>query len=807
MTTVIEQSEFLEVKNRVYSKLAAALTIGGLSLTVTLADAGLFPDLYPYHLTLEDEIVKVTNRVSNTLTIVRAQQDTSAAAHADKTYVALNVTAKAVSDLNAAVNTIEQALESGINNVIINGTADYLIDMEAGTVNSGGADIRLSNEAKIDNTTAGTLKLMTTASGYVSISEGQIIAKCDYLDLDLDVALRFIGSGKNIDGAVTFRDNVTIGRSAAYVDLIVYGNISIMNVGGIPTIYGTDAYLRIGDAATTSHSLAAEDDLMVTGKLEVDGAVYFDESLSFPNDKGLDFGTNNDAFIIYETADADALCLLMGLPHATEDANNVPVIVFGDKDIFNVDFGFFSGITQPRVAVVDADRDSHVSLGFTDDDDAAIFLGGNTTSLAIIADSAIDSHLLISGTAKLTSGEQALYVNFPAETTATNGIWITLKSTVTSGDLTGVRSRVYGNAASAGANVRGAYLEAKMEASKYVAQLEGALIHADYSAGSVTVSGDVRGLTVHISQGASLNAANLYGILLNMQTRSDETITTDDVGLLIRNEAVGGDGRAMDSAIKIVGLNMGGGTSPFTADITLQSGDTISNTTANNIVFSKGITTGGAAPLGYIRNYFAGTFTSDGSSTIADLVNISGVVVGANGDTNLLAGTNMSTDITTQSNSETIDVIAQLRLDEPQITKGTDTVTVASTLYIIDAPTEGEANAALWINSGDLVMKAGFIDILEIAAPGAGAANTARIYAHEIAGNGGLTELCAVFQDGSIDVFATETTEPDSPIYRYPDNTELKLVMRRPDKKTHQFIAEFPDGTEFVMRELRHPNN
>jgi len=105
--------------------------------------------------------------------------------------------------------------------------------------------------------------------------------------------------------------------------------------------------------------------------------------------------------------------------------------------------------------------------------------------------------------------------------------------------------------------------------------LEGALIHADYSAGSVTVSGDVRGLTVHISQGASLSAANLYGILLNMQTRSDETITSDDVGLMIRNEAVGGNGRQMDSAIKIAGLNMGGGTIPFAVDITFQNGTTL----------------------------------------------------------------------------------------------------------------------------------------------------------------------------------------------------------------------------------------
>ena len=48
------------------------------------------------------------------------------------------------------------------------------------------------------------------------------------------------------------------------------------------TIYGAygDLYLRIGDAGTTGHSLTSEDDLLVTGKLEVDGTAYFDSTVS-----------------------------------------------------------------------------------------------------------------------------------------------------------------------------------------------------------------------------------------------------------------------------------------------------------------------------------------------------------------------------------------------------------------------------------------------------------------------------------------------------------------------------------------------
>lgn len=137
------------------------------------------------------------------------------------------------------------------------------------------------------------------------------------------------------------------------------------------------------------------------------------------------------------------------------------------------------------------------------------------------------------------------------------GIWYEVSSTATSGDVTAIRGRALGNAASAGANVRGGYFEAKMSAaSKYAAMLEGCLSHADYSPGSITVSGDVRGFIAHISQGSGLNAANLYGILISIQTRGDESITSDDVGLCIKNEAVGGAGREMDAAILIKEVNV-----------------------------------------------------------------------------------------------------------------------------------------------------------------------------------------------------------------------------------------------------------
>ncbi|NIV33247.1 MAG: hypothetical protein GWN58_28520 [Anaerolineae bacterium] len=57
--------------------------------------------------------------------------------------------------------------------------------------------------------------------------------------------------------------------------------------------------------------------------------------------------------------------------------------------------------------------------------------------------------------------------------------------------------------------------------------------------------------------------------------------------------------------------------------------------------------------------------------------------------------------------------------------------------------------------SGNLILPNGnYLELLEMAAPGAGGANTVRIYAVEDGGT--LTDLAAVFQDGTVDIFAQE---------------------------------------------------
>ena len=101
---------FQVAKNRAKSALAADITSAVTSLTVTAGEGTKFPSTYPFPITIEDEILKCTNRSTDTLTVERAQEGTTAAAHATGKAVHLRITAKFASDLHTAVNTVEDKI-------------------------------------------------------------------------------------------------------------------------------------------------------------------------------------------------------------------------------------------------------------------------------------------------------------------------------------------------------------------------------------------------------------------------------------------------------------------------------------------------------------------------------------------------------------------------------------------------------------------------------------------------------------------------------------------------------------------------
>ena len=223
----------------------------------------------------------------------------------------------------------------------------------------------------------------------------------------------------------------------------------------------------------------------------------------------------------------------------------------------------------------------------------ALLINGTTAKGIEITGANTTAQLYIGGTNILANGEQAIYVNCPSEDGATNAIWLTLGSTVVTGDVTGARIKVTTNAttggdAASGQNVRGVYAQAIAAASDDAGLLQGGLFVADVSAGSC-VAYNVHALCGHYSAGASaVIAGDLYVGYLRAQSRStnSRTVTGNDYLLALENEAVEGTGLKMDGAIRIFDTNVSGdaftygidmNSATLTTDIRLSDAHTITD--------------------------------------------------------------------------------------------------------------------------------------------------------------------------------------------------------------------------------------
>ncbi len=117
--------EFLITKNDALSTLLSTINNSVTSLDVASGEGANFPSTYPYHISIDSEIVEITNRSTDTFTIIRARQGTSAASHTAGAAVGLRITAKHLDDLtsiftsNKAV-THEDTIVSHEGNTVFN---------------------------------------------------------------------------------------------------------------------------------------------------------------------------------------------------------------------------------------------------------------------------------------------------------------------------------------------------------------------------------------------------------------------------------------------------------------------------------------------------------------------------------------------------------------------------------------------------------------------------------------------------------------------------------------------------------------
>lgn len=145
-------------------------------------------------------------------------------------------------------------------------------------------------------------------------------------------------------------------------------------------------------------------------------------------------------------------------------------------------------------------------------------------------------------------------------TTSGSTLYLALTSSATSGNVYGFRLFVSSTDTSGTAgHTRGIRCEADMGAGAKATLLEAGLFTAKVSSGTATVT-NIRALTGHISIGDTLIVSgDVCAINAHIQTRGNEDITGTHCGVYIKNEAVGGNGITLDSALYVTEASLGGG--------------------------------------------------------------------------------------------------------------------------------------------------------------------------------------------------------------------------------------------------------
>ena len=127
-------STFLEILNNATGQLASGITDSATSLVLGSGEGASFPSDFPFHISINNEIIEVGARSTDTLSsLVRAREGTTAAAHSASDAVELRLTAKIIDDITSAVNIIEDATvdHDSLDNVTVAQHHPRYLDSEA----------------------------------------------------------------------------------------------------------------------------------------------------------------------------------------------------------------------------------------------------------------------------------------------------------------------------------------------------------------------------------------------------------------------------------------------------------------------------------------------------------------------------------------------------------------------------------------------------------------------------------------------------------------------------------------------------
>lgn len=242
------------LRNNVDSTLATAASSSDLGMTVV--NGGLFPSPTSgeyFYATVTDpaglfEVVKVTARAGNSLTVVRAQEGTNPTAFATGSRIELRVTAQTISD---AISDSELD------------TAAYFAAAGSGT--SVGLNVGVGKTLNVDGTldASGGVTILPQTSSPAQVAEGAVV-----WDTSDDLLTVGTGSGrkimvdtnsvqtvlnKTLDGATVTGstvNNTPIGATTAstgrFTTLTATGQVSFLPLGTIVLWYGASNDIPTG---------------------------------------------------------------------------------------------------------------------------------------------------------------------------------------------------------------------------------------------------------------------------------------------------------------------------------------------------------------------------------------------------------------------------------------------------------------------------------------------------------------------------------------------------------------------------------
>lgn len=209
---------WLNVKNNAESALSAALTAAATTLTLVSGDGARFP-ASNFNISIDDEILTCSSRTGDVLTVARAQEGTTAAAHAAGAIVSLNLTAAVITQLQDAIDAVPAGRER------LTASRTYYVRTDGNDSNSG-----------LINSTAGaflTIQKAIDAAAALDCSIYDVIIQLGagtYVITSTIILKSILGSG-----SVTI-----IGNESSPTDVVLDGQnvMDIILASGVPyTVY------------------------------------------------------------------------------------------------------------------------------------------------------------------------------------------------------------------------------------------------------------------------------------------------------------------------------------------------------------------------------------------------------------------------------------------------------------------------------------------------------------------------------------------------------------------------------------------